>query len=313
MRLGIIFAMEEELKAFKDFIEIEKEYEIFDLKFYEGSFKNITCILVESGVGKVNASRATQILIDNMQVDFIFNIGVAGGVSNDLDVLDIVIADKLVQHDFDITAFNHEKGYIPNVGTFISADTYLLNVAKSLIDDDSYKIGVIASGDIFCTEKKMSEKINQKFQALGVEMEVRFNLNDNKFVGFIDYVGEKDGDIYIIDNKSRKLKPRSRRKKPTVNDNDLDSMLRQLYLYAAAVKQEYGAFPKWLCFNCFRNNVFIKELFDEDKYNETLEWANKTIEEIKNAKSFYPSVEFFKCRYLCGYNNICCYASQKST
>ena len=171
MRLGIIFAMEEELKAFKDFIEIEKEYEIFDLKFYEGSFKNITCILVESGVGKVNASRATQILIDNMQVDFIFNIGVAGGVSNDLDVLDIVIANKLVQHDFDITAFNHEKGYIPNVGTFIYADTYLLNVAKSLIDDDSYKIGVIASGDIFCTEKKMSEKINQKFQALGVEME----------------------------------------------------------------------------------------------------------------------------------------------
>ena len=99
MRLGIIFAMEEELKAFKDFIEIEKEYEIFDLKFYEGSFKNITCILVESGVGKVNASRATQILIDNMQVDFIFNIGVAGGVSNDLDVLDIdyVVDPKIVR------------------------------------------------------------------------------------------------------------------------------------------------------------------------------------------------------------------------
>ena len=47
MRLGIIFAMEEELKAFKDFIEIEKKYEIFDLKFYEGSFKNITCIIIK--------------------------------------------------------------------------------------------------------------------------------------------------------------------------------------------------------------------------------------------------------------------------
>lgn len=170
-KIGIIFAMKEELDALKEYLIINNEYEIFDLKFYEGTINNKICVLVESGIGKVNAARTTQILIDNMKVDFIFNIGVAGGVDENLNVLDVVIGDKLVQHDFDITAFNHEKGYIPNVGTFIETDEYLLKIVKNSINDNSCKIGTIASGDIFCTDSKMSMKINKKFNALAVEME----------------------------------------------------------------------------------------------------------------------------------------------
>lgn len=119
--IGIIFAMAEELEALKKYLKITKEYTIFDLTFYESSFKNVNCILVESGVGKVNSARTTQILIDNMKVDYVFNIGVAGGISDKLSVGDIVLGEKLVQHDFDITAFNHEKGYIPSVGVYIDA------------------------------------------------------------------------------------------------------------------------------------------------------------------------------------------------
>ena len=170
-KIGIIFAMKEELDALKEYLEITNEYKIFELNFYEGIINNIKCILVESGVGKVNAARTTQILIDNMDVDCIFNIGVAGGLAQDLNVLDIVVADKLVQHDFDITAFNHEKGYIPNVGKYINCDEYLLSIAKNSNKDKTIKIGTIASGDIFCTDINMSTKINKKFNALAVEME----------------------------------------------------------------------------------------------------------------------------------------------
>ncbi len=173
-RIGIIFAMEEELVELKNYLELNKEYEIFDLKFYEGKIENVDCILVQSGVGKVNAARTTQILIDNFKVDYIFNIGVAGGVDESLSVGDIVLGEKLVQHDFDITAFNHEKGYVPSVGIYVDTDTYLLTVADSVLkknNDIGYKRGVIASGDIFCTELKMSQKINSKFNALCVEME----------------------------------------------------------------------------------------------------------------------------------------------
>ena len=173
-RVGIIFAMEEELVALKEYLKLEKEYNIFNLTFYEGTINGVECVLVESGVGKVNAARTTQILIDNIKVDYIFNIGVAGGVDESLCVGDIVLGEKLVQHDFDITAFNHEKGYIPSVGVYINTDTYLLTLADSVLksmEDVSFKRGIIASGDIFCTEVKMSQKINTKFNALCVEME----------------------------------------------------------------------------------------------------------------------------------------------
>lgn len=173
-KVGIIFAMLEELEAFKGYLNFEKEYTIFELTFYEGTLHGIHCILVESGVGKVNAARTTQILIDNYKVDYIFNIGVAGGISEKLAVGDIVIGEKLVQHDFDITAFNHEKGYVPKVGKFVETDTYLLTIADAVIKKMSEVRGfrgIIASGDIFCTEIKMSSKIAQKFNALCVEME----------------------------------------------------------------------------------------------------------------------------------------------
>ena len=169
MKIGIIFAMKEELIEFKKYIKIDNEYNIFNLKFIEGKVNSTNVILVESGIGKVNAARTTQILIDNMKVDYIFNVGVAGGIDDSLKVGDIVIGEKLVQHDFNIKAFNHERGYIPEIGVFIDSDDYLIkNAEKSL---NGAKKGVIASGDIFCTEKEMSQKINKKFNALCVEME----------------------------------------------------------------------------------------------------------------------------------------------
>lgn len=173
-RVGIIFAMQEELVELKEYLNLEKEYSIFDLTFYEGIINEVECILVQSGVGKVNAARTTQILIDNIKVDYIFNIGVAGGVDESLSVGDIVLGEKLVQHDFDITAFNREKGFIPGVGVYVDTDTYLLTLADSVLknlEEVRFKRGIIASGDIFCTELKMSQKINSKFNALCVEME----------------------------------------------------------------------------------------------------------------------------------------------
>ncbi|MBR6137409.1 MAG: 5'-methylthioadenosine/adenosylhomocysteine nucleosidase [Bacilli bacterium] len=171
-RIGIIFAMEEELKELLNIVELENSYEIFDITFYECKLNDKELILAESGVGKVNAARCTQILIDNMDVDCIFNIGVAGSVSPSVKVCDIVIGEKLAQHDFDITAFNHEKGYIPNIGkVYIESDPYLLKIAEETNTDTNIHKGVIASGDIFCTEEWMSNKIRTKFDALCVEME----------------------------------------------------------------------------------------------------------------------------------------------
>ena len=172
-KVGIIFAMDEEKKAFLNLVKKDNEYNIFDLYFDELIINNLNCILVTCGVGKVNAARCTQILIDNYQVDIIINIGVAGGISNSLQIGDIILGERLVQHDFDITAFNHEKVYILNIGVYINSDEYLLNICEDILNKNniSYQKGVIASGDIFCTDYVMSNKINKKFNALCVEME----------------------------------------------------------------------------------------------------------------------------------------------
>lgn len=171
--IGIIFAMQEELIELKNYLHINNEKKIYDLIFYEATLNNQNIILTESGIGKTNAARTTQILIDYYKPEAIFNIGVAGGIAKNLKVGDIIISTSLVQHDFDITAFDHPKGYIPNIGNTIPIDNNLLNTTKTILDTNniSYKEGVIASGDIFCTKESMATKINTQFNALCVEME----------------------------------------------------------------------------------------------------------------------------------------------
>ena len=171
--IGIIFAMQEELIELKNYLHINKEKKIYDITFYEATLNNQNIILTESGIGKTNAARTTQILIDYYKPEAIFNIGVAGGIAKKLEVGDIIISTSLVQHDFDITAFDHPKGYIPNIGNTIPIDNNLLNTTKNILNTNniSYKEGVIASGDIFCTKESMATKINTQFNALCVEME----------------------------------------------------------------------------------------------------------------------------------------------
>lgn len=150
------------------------------------------------------------------------------------------------------------------------------------------------------------------YELVGVEKEVHFLLGDTPFVGFIDYLGrDENGALYIVDNKSRNLKPRSNRKKPTVKDKELDEMLRQLYIYSAGIKSEFGVYPKALCFNCFRNGVFIEEPFSEDAYNDAICWALDNINEIKDTEDFHPNIEYMQCRYLCGLNDRCCYWNER--
>ena len=93
-KIGIIFALKEELdetkKLFKDIIV----HSIYELKIYECCNENVICFLVESGMGKVNAARSTQILIDSMKVDYILNVGVAGSISSNINKCDILILES---------------------------------------------------------------------------------------------------------------------------------------------------------------------------------------------------------------------------
>lgn len=175
-KVGIIVAMDEEKDAIINIMEEAKKEPIYDLEFIEGKIKNEDCILVKSGVGKVNAARATQIMIDKFDIKYVINVGAGGSINEMLNIGDVVIGKHVLQHDFDITAFDHSKGYITGVGDKVICDRDLVEkFLKSIqgAEDKCYeiKLGIIATGDIFCTEPWMKDKIRAKFDADVVDME----------------------------------------------------------------------------------------------------------------------------------------------
>lgn len=175
-KYGIIAAMKEEMQEIKKIMQEIEEIKIKELIFFKGKINNNNVILVEAGIGKVNAARVTQLMIDKFKIEKIINVGSAGSANNELEIGDIVIGKRLVQHDFDITAFGHPKGFITNIGQYVESDSELISkmeqtISKLSQNEFKIKIGTIASGDIFCTEPKMKEKIRTKFNADAIEME----------------------------------------------------------------------------------------------------------------------------------------------
>ncbi len=145
-------------------------------------------------------------------------------------------------------------------------------------------------------------------ECVAVEDRIEFCIGQNRFVGFIDFIGrDSDGGLVVVDHKSRNLKPRSTRKKPTKSDEELSQYLRQLYLYSVGIEQKYGELPTKLCFNCFRNGTFIEEPFNSDRCEEVMKWVTDMISYISKAERFRPNLDWFYCYNLCGFRESCCY------
>ena len=187
--IGIIVAMDEEREEIINLMKDTEVKQVYNLRFIKGTIEGKQCILIKCGVGKANAARATQGMLDHFKIDYVINIGVGGSLNSLLDIGDVVIAKKVVQHDFDITAVGHSKGYITGVGAFIESDAELLEEFSEVLEnmpEKTYKakVGIIATGDIFCTESWMKDKIRAKFDADVVDMECAA-------IGQVCYLNEK--------------------------------------------------------------------------------------------------------------------------
>ena len=116
MRIGIIGAMKSEVSLLKEEMKIERQEHIAGMDFFSGQLGSHEVVVVQSGIGKVNAAICAQILIDDFQVTYIINTGVAGSLNKDLDIGDIVVSVDAVQHDFTVEAIGFKKGEIPFLG-----------------------------------------------------------------------------------------------------------------------------------------------------------------------------------------------------
>ncbi len=149
-----------------------------------------------------------------------------------------------------------------------------------------------------------------EYEILDVEKEVKFKIDKYPFIGYIDLiVKNKDGDIKIIDHKSKDLSQPQKKRWADVEkrrNSELYEYLRQLYIYAIPLIEQEDIVPKYLCFNCFRKEKFIKIEFDMADYEESKQWALDTINNIyadKDMKETYDSYYF--CNYICGVRHFC--------
>lgn len=175
MTIGIIGAMAEEVQLLLEKINIEKKKTKANMQFHLGTIKGKKVVVVVSGIGKVNAAICTQILIDDFSVDKVINVGVAGGLGENIYPGDIVIGENLVQHDMDTSAFGDEIGQVPRLDTYaFKAEEELVGIAVEMcmqIKEHNHFIGRIVTGDQFIAETEKAVWLNNKFGALACEME----------------------------------------------------------------------------------------------------------------------------------------------
>ena len=174
-KLGIIGAMSIEVENLKKAMTDLKITEKAGMEFYEGTLENLPAVVVQCGVGKVNAALCVQVLCDLFEVTHVVNTGVAGSLCAELDIGDFVVSSDAMYHDFDCAPINpnYAVGQVPGlpVRTF-KADDLLINMAyEAARTVSNAKIGRVASGDQFVCNKDKKNKIIADTNALCTEME----------------------------------------------------------------------------------------------------------------------------------------------
>ena len=192
MKYGIICAMDEEIALLREDIVSEKESVIANRTFSEGTLYGEDVVLVKSGIGKVASASTATTLINMYKPEYIIFCGTAGAISADLCVGDVVVADKLCQHDFftgvdylripglNVSYFETDKKLTENlylaIKKYIDEDMKKVIPQKYLdefrIKDPKIKVGTIASGDQFiCTTQMREDIINKTENCKCAEME----------------------------------------------------------------------------------------------------------------------------------------------
>lgn len=175
MILGIITAMQEEMEPLlKELVE-DKRIKKAHMEFIKGKLWDKNVVIVISGIGKVNAAVCSQILIDDFNVNNIINVGVAGGIGENILPGDVVIGENLVQHDIDTSAFGDKIGQVPRLDTFdFKCDKAMIVAAKQAcegITNHKYYTGRIITGDQFIADIDKISMLRENFNAVACEME----------------------------------------------------------------------------------------------------------------------------------------------
>jgi adenosylhomocysteine/aminodeoxyfutalosine nucleosidase len=166
-------AMPEEIEPILEKVGEYKVVTYAKNKYYEATYKGVELVIAYSKIGKVFSTLTATSLIEHFGCDRLLFSGVAGAISSELKVGDLVIATKLAQHDLDITAFGHPYGYVAEGSVFVDADAQMLDMAKEVADEMCRDVrkGIIATGCQFVADEDRKNWIGKEFGSYALEME----------------------------------------------------------------------------------------------------------------------------------------------
>jgi len=166
-------AMPEEIEPLLKKVENVKKIEYANNSYYEATYKGKKLVIAYSKIGKVFSSLTASTLIEKFGCSKLLFSGVAGAINPELHIGDLIIADKLCQHDLDITIFGHDHGYVPEGAVFVETDRELREIAKEVAKKNELTLieGTIATGDQFVASNERKEFILSTFDADAIEME----------------------------------------------------------------------------------------------------------------------------------------------
>ncbi|MDE7310635.1 MAG: 5'-methylthioadenosine/adenosylhomocysteine nucleosidase [Eubacterium sp.] len=176
MKLGIIGAMETEVSALKEAMEVDKVVTKAGMDFYEGTLHGKQAVVVQCGIGKVNAAMCVQILADLFEITHVLNTGVAGSLNADLNIGDILVSEKAIQHDVNVTIFGYQVGTVPGfesrefTADAVMADA-VADACKRANPDVNIVKGCVVSGDQFISDAKVKDYLISEFHGDCAEME----------------------------------------------------------------------------------------------------------------------------------------------
>jgi len=173
MKIAIMGAMPEEISPILEKIGTYKTMSFAGNKYYEATYKGMELVIAYSKIGKVFSTLTATTMIEHFGATKLLFSGVAGAISPNLKVGDLIVATKLAQHDLDITAFGHPYGYVPEGSVFIEADKEMIELSKEVASemDKSVQERIIATGDQFVANEERKNWIGDTFGADALEME----------------------------------------------------------------------------------------------------------------------------------------------
>ena len=179
--IGIVSAMDNEIALLLSETTVERVDTIGEIEYHVGKLRGKDVVITRSGIGKIRASAVVATLLTKYNISKVIFTGIAGGIKDEPDVLDVIVGTRVVEHDYGILSndgfewTSGDPGMGATPGIYYDCDTELINLAyetaKVVIGADHVFKGTIATGDQFIASEDYVKKLDEDFDAYACEME----------------------------------------------------------------------------------------------------------------------------------------------